>query len=59
MPTPFQYPLERCPGSEERWLRLLEKAPLPDQDDDDDDEEEDEAEEDRERAVIREPDKDE
>jgi hypothetical protein len=41
---------------EERWLRLLEKAPPRDDDDDDDDEEEDD-EEDDEPAVIREPNK--
>jgi hypothetical protein len=62
MPTPLQYPLERC--REGKWLQMLHKQPPPDDDDDDgddddddDDEEEDEA--DREPAVIREPSQDE
>jgi hypothetical protein len=60
MPTPLQYPLERC--REGKWLQMLHKQPSPDDDDDDgddddDDEEEDEA--DREPAVIREPSQDE
>ena len=56
MPTPLQYPLERCRALQEKWLQMLHKEPPPD-DDDDDDEEEDEA--DSEPAVIREPDEDE
>jgi hypothetical protein len=62
MPTPLQYPLERSRALQEKWLRLLEKAPPRDRyndDDDDDDEEDDEPEEDLEPAVIREPDKEE
>jgi hypothetical protein len=60
MPTPLQYPLERCRALQEKWLQMLHKEPPPDDDDgddDDDDEEEDEA--DREPAVIREPSQDE
>jgi hypothetical protein len=61
MPTPLQYPIERCRGLQEKWLRLLQEPPRDrnNNDDDDDDEEEDDAEVDREPAVIREPDKDE
>jgi len=60
MPTPLQYPLERCRALQEKCLQMLHKQPPPDDDDDngdDDDEEEDEA--DSEPAVIREPDEDE
>ena len=62
MPTPLQYPLERCRALQEKWLQMLNKEPPRDDDDDDDDdaeEDEGEADEDSEPAVIREPDKEE
>jgi hypothetical protein len=43
MPTPLQYPLERCRALQEKWLQVLHKEPPRDDDDDDDDEEEEDA----------------
>jgi hypothetical protein len=51
MPTPLQYPVERCRALQEKWLQMLNKQPRRD-DDDDDEEEEEEEEED---AADREP----
>ena len=62
MPTPLQYPLERCRALQEKWLQMLHKEPPRDDDDNDDDDDDNDEEEDktdREPAVIREPDKDE
>jgi hypothetical protein len=59
MPTPLQYPLERCRALQERWLRPLDHQPPPDRDDDDDEDDDEEDEEEAEPAVIREPDEDE
>ena len=53
MPTPLQYPLERCRALQEKWLRLPHQ--LPPQDPDDDDDEEEEEEEEEEDAADREP----
>jgi hypothetical protein len=51
MPTPLQYPLERCRALQEKWLRLPHQLPPQEPDDDDDDEDEDEEED----AAAREP----
>ena len=59
MPTPLQYPLERCRALQEKWLQMLNKEPPRDDDDDHDDDDDEEEEEDGEPAVIREPDKNE
>ena len=59
MPTPLQYPLERCRALQERWLRPWDHQPPPDRDDDDDEDDDEEDEEEAEPAVIREPDEDE
>jgi hypothetical protein len=49
MPTPLQYPLERCRALQEKWLEMLHKEPpLDDNDDDDDNNEEEEDAADRE-----------
>ena len=43
MPTPLQYPLERCRALQEKWLRLPHQLPPQDPDDDDDDDEDEDA----------------
>jgi len=50
MPTPLQYPLERCRALQEKWLRLPHQLPPQDPDDDDDDDDDEE-----EDAAAREP----
>jgi hypothetical protein len=55
MPTPLQYPLERCRALQEKWLRLPHQLPPQEPDDDDDDEDEDEDEDEEEDAAAREP----
>jgi hypothetical protein len=50
MPTPLQYPLERCRALQEKWLPLPHQLPPQDPDDDDDDDEDEE-----EDAGAREP----
>jgi len=52
MPTPLQYPLERCRALQEKWLQVLHKEPPRDDHDDDDKDEEDEDEDEDEEEEV-------